>query len=64
MSLLDYKKFLADYRLKNASNISLAEEFVQKAQAALKAGRQDDARLNIQLALKYDPYNETARGLA
>lgn len=64
MSLFNYKKFLADYRLKNASNISLAEEFVQKAQAALKAGRQDDARLNIQLALKYDPYNETARGLA
>ena len=63
MSLNDYKKFLADYRIKNAANISLADELAQKAEQALMAGNKDIAEQNVKLALQYDPYHEGARSI-
>lgn len=63
MSLATYKKFQADYRLKNANAIHMADDLVSKAQTSLEAGQKDEAMLNIKLALKYDKYNEAARSM-
>lgn len=63
MSLSAYKKFQADYRLKNANGIHMADEFVAKAENAQARGDRDAAAQALKLALKYDKYNESARSM-
>ena len=63
MSLAGYKKFQADYRLKNANGIHMADEFVAKAQTAQATGDKDAAMQSLKLALQYDKYNESARSM-
>lgn len=63
MSLEAYKKFLSDYRLKNANNIRLADELVRMAQMARANGNNEEARSNLKLALSYDALNEPARAM-
>ncbi len=58
MSLPAYKKWLEDYRTRNAANIRLAEDFANKALASEDAV---ECEKNLRLALQYDPFNETAR---
>ena len=63
MSLAAYKKFQADYRLRNANNIHMADEFVAKAQASQATGDADAAIQSLKLALQYDKYHEAARSM-
>lgn len=63
MSLTSYKKFLADYRLKNSNNIKMANDLTQRAQEAISDGKKDAVAQNLKLALQYDKYNEMARSM-
>ncbi|MBO4350599.1 MAG: J domain-containing protein [Proteobacteria bacterium] len=63
MSLNDYKKWQADYRMKNATNIHKADELMAAAEDALMKGNTAAAEQNKLLALQYDPYNESAHAM-
>lgn len=63
MSLNAYKKYKADYDLRNAANVRLANELAQKAEDALGRGCISEAEQHIHLALQYDPFNEAARSV-
>lgn len=63
MSLGAYKKYRADYNLRNAANVRLADELAQKAEDALNRGCMAEAEQHIHLALQYDPFNEAARSV-
>ena len=63
MSRAGQKEFQADYRLKNANGIHMADEFVAKAQTAQATGDKDAAMQSLKLALQYDKYNESARSM-
>ncbi|MBQ8037755.1 MAG: J domain-containing protein [Proteobacteria bacterium] len=63
MSLNAYKKYKADYDLRNAANVRLANELAQKAEDALGRGCISEAEQHIRLALQYDPFNEAARSV-
>jgi len=64
MTLARYQQWLADYRQKNSNNIRLAENLVAQAEASRDSGDIEQARQNLQLALRYDPYCVPARSLA
>ena len=63
MPLVAYQKFLADYAIKNASNIKIADDFTLKAENALADGDKKIAAQHLKLALQYDPFHEGARSI-
>ena len=61
ISLETYRKWQNDYRTQNGNNIRMAEELVEKAQEMQRNGDNDGYLQTLGLALKYDPYCQTAR---
>jgi hypothetical protein len=61
VSLETYRKWQNDYRTQNGNNIRMAEELVEKAQEMQRSGDNDGYLQTLNLALKCDPYCQTAR---